>query len=171
MAIYCIRRTWIGTVLVRVSSDPKIPSSSNEYMQHHPSTTSLSYSSNLGRDNSEINSRTQTSVGNRVVTRVRVRDIALLERVLDTNDSPDISSLVELLRLHIARDIDADYAAGLESALDTGAGAELGVKSWLAGWTDRGGHVEGIAADCGGADAAKVGDLPGPWCGAGDGCC
>lgn len=75
------------------------------------------------------------------------------------------------MRLDIAGDIDADDAAGFKTALDTGAGAELSVESGLAGWTGGRGHVEGVAAGCGGADAAEVGDLPGPWCGAGDGCC
>jgi hypothetical protein len=74
MAVYSIKQRVVGTILVRVfdfstTLDPvaMICSALIE--------PSLSHSSNLSRDNGEIRRRTLTRVCNRVVARVRVRDI------------------------------------------------------------------------------------------------
>jgi len=68
------------------------------------------------------------------------------KRVLHTNSRADITPAVELLRLHIAWYINTNHAAGLVTTLETGAGAELCIESWLAGGTSGCGDVEGVAA-------------------------
>ena len=95
----------------------------------------------------------------------------LLERVADANDSTNIESLVEFLRLDVAWYIDTNYTAGLETALDTGARAKLSIECWLSGWSSGRRNVEGVAACCGSADAAEARDLPGPRRTAGESGC
>lgn len=87
---------------------------------------------------------------NRVVARVRVSHFppitnqlgypftnilsglySLGERVLHTNDGPDIDTLVELLRLHIGRDVNPDHTTGFVPTLYTGTGTEAGVEGRL----------------------------------------
>jgi hypothetical protein len=118
---------------------------------------------------------------NRVVARVRVShfppitnqlaypftDIlsglySLSERVLHTNDGADIDTLVELLRLHIGRDVNPDHTTGLVPALYTGTGTEAGVERRLTRGPGRCGNVEGIAACGGAADAREAGNVPDP---------
>jgi len=99
------------------------------------------------------------------------RVYSLRKRVLHTNSRTDITPAVELLRLHIARYINANHTAGLVSTLGTGARAEFGVEGWLTGGTGGCGDVEGVAAGGCAADAAEVGDVPGPVCASGKGCC
>jgi len=99
------------------------------------------------------------------------RVYSLRKRVLHTNSRTDITPAVELLRLHIARYINAHHTARLIAALETGAGAELRIEGWLAGGTGGRGDVEGVAAGGCAADAAEVGDVPGPVCASGKACC
>lgn len=118
---------------------------------------------------------------NRVVARVRVSHFppitnqlaypstyilsglySLSERVLHTNDGPNIDTLVELLRLHIDRDVNPDYTTGLVPALYTGTGTEAGVERRLTRGPGRCGNVEGIAACGGAADAREAGNVPDP---------
>ena len=118
---------------------------------------------------------------NRVVARVRVShfppitnqlaypftDIlsglySLSERVLHTNDGADIDTLVELLRLHIGRDVNPDHTTGLVPALYTGTRTEASVERRLTRGPGRCGNVEGIAACGGAADAREAGNVPDP---------
>ena len=92
---------------------------------------------------------------------------SLRERVLHTDSRIDITSAVELLRLHIARYVNPNYTARFVTTLETSAGAELRIEGWLAGGTGGRGDVEGVAAGGCAADAAEVGDVPGPVCAAG----
>lgn len=71
---------------------------------------------------------------------------SLRKRVLHTNSRTDIDPAIELLRLHIARYINANYTARLIATLETGARAELCIEGWLVGRTGGCGDVEGVAA-------------------------
>jgi hypothetical protein len=64
------------------------------------------------------------------------------ERILNPNDSPNINSLVELLRLHITGHIDAYNTTALGSALDARSRAKFGVEGGLAVGTGGCGDVE-----------------------------
>jgi hypothetical protein len=89
------------------------------------------------------------------------------ERILDPNNSSNINSLIELLRLHITGHIDAYNTTALGSALDARSRAEFGVEGGLAVGTGGCKDAEGVAARCCGTDAAEARDVPGPWYGIG----
>ena len=74
------------------------------------------------------------------------RIYSLRKRVLHTNSRADITPAIELLRLHIARYINANHTARLVATLKTSTGAEFGIESWLTGGTGGCGDVEGVAA-------------------------
>ena len=154
--------------------------------------TALSNGSYLRRNNAEVHRRAQSSLLNSLVARVRVPHFTpttcqLLpflntppppigvysqrKRILHTNSRADITPAVELLRLHVAWYINPNYTARFVATLETSAGAELRIEGWLAGGTGGRGDVEGVAAGGCAADAAEVGDVPGPVCATGEGRC
>ena len=95
-------------------------------------------------------------------TNIPSRLYLLSERILHTNDSPNIDTLIELPRLHIGGDVNPNHTTGLIPALYTGTRTEAGVERRLTRGPGRCGNVEGIAACGGAADAREAGNVPDP---------
>ena len=95
-------------------------------------------------------------------TNIPSRLYLLSERILHTNDSPNIDTLIELPRLHIGGDVNPNHTTGPIPALYTGTGTEASVERRLTRGPGRCGNVEGITACGGAADAREAGNVPDP---------